>query len=490
MTRQQPDKYSQMLGDDVVRPTPVLPLAKSVGIRAAAIDLRVLWIVTVGVLLDVTWHRLGPLRLGLSDVVLLVFGLTVLFERRRPRLGSLKPFPYMWWLLALAAIIVIMGSLIAALRLGDLPNWTIINRDVGTGIMLGSYCLIVSAPSRPRLVSYFLSWFVTSAAILNVVALLGAAVRYIWDVPNPLMFQEVSLRLAGTMVNPNSYGGYLATVLAAQLSAFVLRQQMLGAPRWIEAANCAALLLGLLLTISRGSWLAALVGTMIVTLFTIILVRRRYLGVGDLVAPMLVVGVLVIVLAISQVGGVRTAAGERGNTGPSPIESRTQIYRPQGSPSIAEFFRIASDRWGFADRMAINQIALKMYWESPWSVLFGIGVGSFLEESAQTILQQRILIHNTYLWVLVELGLVGLITLAGMLVSMIVGLLVFVKRAGASDATPMALLAALSSNLVWFLSTDGLYHRHVWLILALVSLLARVGPGSDRAAGRIVCSTG
>lgn len=130
--------------------------------------------------------------------------------------------------------------------------------------------------------------------------------------------------------------------------------------------------------------------------------------------------------------------------------------------------------------MAIYQTALRMYLESPWSLLFGIGVGSFLEESARRPLQIRVLTHNTYLWALVELGLVGLLILFGFLLSMILGLVASLRRAAAPDAAPVALLAALGSVMVWFLSHDGLFHRHVWLILALVSLQARVGSGSNQ----------
>lgn len=233
------------------------------------------------------------------------------------------------------AIVVVMGSLVTWLRLGYLPRWTLINRDVGLVVMLGSCYLIASALSRPRLVSDLLSWFVVSASILNVVALVGALARYVWDVPNPMMYKWDSLRLAGFMRSPNSYGGYLAVALSVQVGGFVLKERLLGTPRWVEAANGIALLVGLLLTISRGSWLAALAGVLMVLLLTMTSLRRWRLSVRDFVAPALVSVVLLVLFLVTGVGGIRTAIRDwAGITSYLPGD-RTQIYKPHGSPSVA-----------------------------------------------------------------------------------------------------------------------------------------------------------
>jgi hypothetical protein len=431
----------------------------------------VAWVATVGVLFDIRWSWLGKIRLGLSDLILVLCAFRIFSQRGLSESGSWQRLPYGWWLAAFGLITVIMGNLVAWLRLGYLPQWTIVNKDIGMIVILGSYYLIASAPGQPRLVPDLLNWFVISASILNVIALVGAAARYIWDIPNPLMDGWNSLRLAGAMINSNGYGGYLAAVLSVQLSAFVVKEGMFGIPRWIQGANCTALLLGLLFTISRGSWFAALAGILVIMLVTTAMLHRWHLRISDLVAPVLVSMVLFMVLVLTGLGGLTIAVQDY--TVPRLSEAHPHLYAPYGPPSVAEFLRIASDPSGAADRIAINQIALKMYLESPWSILFGIGVGSFLEESAQTVLQTRILIHNVYLWVLVELGLLGFTVLIGLLLSKATGLLASLRGTKAPDYALMALLAALGSVLVRFLSSEASYQRYVWLILALVSLLVR-----------------
>lgn len=439
-------------------------------------DLRVAWIVTLGLLLPVNWHWIGNVRLGISDLVLAFFGLRALFKLRQLKFGSFERLPYARWLLALTIIVVVMGTLGAKLRLGYLPRWTVVNRDLGTFLMLGSWFLVASAPSEPNVVFKFLRWFVIAGSIVNAVGLAGASLRYFWDVPNPLMFMGGSLRLVGTMVNPNSYGGYLSAVLAVQLSTFVLRERIFGFPRWIEAANCVALLVGILLTISRGSWLAALAGAVVAMLATTAVANRRGLTLRNLAAPAFVSAVLLVVLVLAKAGGTWMDTRAWGNTAHYTPESRIGVYMPHGPPSLSEFFRIASDPYGFADRMVINETALKIYLQSPRSWLFGIGLGSFLDESPRTALRKRLLIHSTYLWALVELGLVGLVIMVGMLCSMFYGIVASLTKNPRVDPAAAASLAALASMLVWFLSTDGLFTRHVWFILALVSLQVRVGP--------------
>jgi polysaccharide biosynthesis protein PslJ len=106
----------------------------------------------------------------------------------------------------------------------------------------------------------------------------GGVIRYILDDP------AAGERAIGTWVDPNAYGGYLMMV-GAVAGAQVLAARPVTGKRWLALACFALIALALLLTQSRGAFLALGAGAAFIALL-------RY-------RPLLVIGVVALVIFIA-----------------------------------------------------------------------------------------------------------------------------------------------------------------------------------------------
>jgi hypothetical protein len=123
-------------------------------------------------------------------------------------------------------------------------------------------------------------------------------------------------------------------------------------------------------------------------------------------------------------------------------------------------------------RQGLTAEALNSFAESGG---LGIGLGTQLAESGQ-------IVHNTAIWLLVEMSVVGIVYLVAMAVLPIQVTL----RMRASDR-PLA-LALLGSQIVMLVASIGieaLYQRQWWMIIGL----AMVQPAEPRASGAPRAST-
>src|SRR5437870_747229 len=81
--------------------------------------LRLLWIITSGILIPLNWRWLGNVRIALSDLVLFAAFYLLLVGRHRGVIWrSLKGLPFAVWIAALAFAITGIGSLVTLLRQG------------------------------------------------------------------------------------------------------------------------------------------------------------------------------------------------------------------------------------------------------------------------------------------------------------------------------------------------------------------------------------
>lgn len=100
---------------------------------------------------------------------------------------------------------------------------------------------------------------------------------------------------------------------------------------------------------------------------------------------------------------------------------------------------------------------LKMWWHSP---VFGSGLGAFIA-TVKVEAGKALVIHNSAVWVLAELGLVGCIVLLGSLLA--IGRSAW--RESEHDAEARALVLLLITAAVFSLAHDIVYQRIVWLLL-------------------------
>ncbi len=119
---------------------------------------------------------------------------------------------------------------------------------------------------------------------------------------------------------------------------------------------------------------------------------------------------------------------------------------------------------GLDDRVAIIRAALHDYVASPATIVFGIGVGTFLTTSARTF-GVPLIVHNTIVWFLVEMGPLGLAVFCWLFAR--TGLNLWRTRLlpGWEGELSHGVTAALVAWLAFSLFNEALYLRPVWLLI-------------------------
>lgn len=196
-------------------------------------------------------------------------------------------------------------------------------------------------------------------------------------------------RIVGTFVHPNAFGAYLAVLLVAGVALFRATD---GRERVVLQLLLLAGALALLLTFSRGSWLAALLG-----LVTVAFVQRRP---SVLLVMAGAIGAAAMVPAVStrlaDLGQTRSLAGTEGNSLIWRIDYWRQLLQ-------------------LADQNPATGVGLNM---------------------AQELTVEGNLPHNDFVRMYVEAGWIGLLAFVGLLI-----LLAATARRAAREATTEAELA-------------------------------------------------
>lgn len=253
-------------------------------------------------------------------------------------------------------------------------------------------------------------------------------------------------RLMGGMGDPNEMALYLVACLPFAVSAYLETSTRRGALLGVVAT--AACLVGLLATASRGGFVA------LVAVFLVIGALRR-----GRMSPRVRHAAALGVLCCMLFGGGLAARYAYAGSLSSALE---RIWRMEGRPSL----------W---------LTALRMLGDHP---VVGVGLGNFIspniffaaQQAAHTprVLPAPKVAHNSYLEIGAELGLVGLLLFAHMLLSSEAKLVERSNRLAKEGdwALSTALrnlatsLAGVAVGLV-FLSEE--YSKLVWLICALAS---------------------
>lgn len=199
----------------------------------------------------------------------------------------------------------------------------------------------------------------------------------VWNLVNPYRH-----RGTGTYINPNHLAGLLEMILPLSLAYLLLSRAKPLAKVFIGYA-AVMMLAGILVSVSRASWMAVAV-----TLLVLCLVLLRYPNFR------LRVAVLMLLLLIGALAAVR--------------ETDRFMVHLKTTPQPGN--------WGHDSRVAIWDAAWTMWRDHPW---FGVGPGHFdyrFREYRPANLQARPdRVHNDYLNTLTDWGVAGAaIALAGL----------------------------------------------------------------------------
>jgi putative inorganic carbon (HCO3(-)) transporter len=265
----------------------------------------------------------------------------------------------------------------------------------------------------------------------------------------------------GTMWEPNIFGGYCACCLLLAMSLlWTVPHEMSTDRRQLVGAVAATSALGLLLSFTRGAWLAALISLMVLG---VIGMRRtgRKLPVRRIVA---VVAALVIMFAVALL-----APGSAGEFLRYKLEN---LANPQSQSGLS--------------RLMVSTIALAQWIKHPW---IGLGTYTFAANAfgasfAQYKEIRMLWISNFVVSALHDTGVIGLAALLGMLVTVI--------RAGIrasrqwwpvnrpSGAVAMGLTAIVFAIMIASFFSSSLSLGYPWMFMGAIGAYARLGKTVSR----------
>jgi O-antigen ligase len=330
---------------------------------------------------------LGPTTLSLDRFYLVALAAAFVVHWKLDKL-DFKPLTRIDWLFG-AFVGVIFVSMITHDFRNTLPGTPPTPQHFINGYLIPTflYFVVRSAPLRPKEILIGL-WTLTGFGVYLAITGIMESQGQWWAVfPRYIANPEIGLhfgRARGPMIQSVSYGMYLASCLAA---AWILKDRLLGmasASLWLLQPLFAA---AVYLTKTRSVWLGAASALLV---YFALATRGK---------------VRAVILGTAIVGGVGVVA----------LKSDA-ILSMKREFSAAETRKSADMRGSFA------YVSWKMFLDYP---ILGVGFGQFASEKLPYLGDRSVdmdlesirpyVHHNTFLAVLTEAGLVGLIPFLGML---------------------------------------------------------------------------
>jgi putative inorganic carbon (hco3(-)) transporter len=390
----------------------------------------------------------APLGLQVMQVTALVaVSVAVLGRALNGQAPVDLPGPMVWAVLLLPwGLLSTLGGVSLDLAVRQMAALT-----VNIALALLALTLVTSIETLRRLL-----WLLLAvAAGVCVFALLGGG-----DLRSAYGGAQVSGRLTGTFTQPNQFGSF--TMVAALIGSGLVLAARAGAERTLALLALIPVVLGLLLSLSRSSWLG-LLGGLAVMVLLLPAARRTLLAAG---VPLILVGLALGAFApenpqVRVVGERVTTFAETG--GGNPYDDRPRIW--------------AEGR---------REVAL--------SPVTGHGPGSFplvsTRATSQASTVQAEHAHNVLLTVAAEYGLPGAALLVGLAVHVGLFVLSVLKRAGPVSRPLLVGLAAACvgiavQGLLDYTMRNAVLFTFFWLVAGLTVAAGRaVGQEQDVPARR------
>jgi O-antigen ligase len=326
------------------------------------------------------------------------------------------------------ALCFVLGNVVYYLATGEVNRWGFFNKTVGLLVVMVSYAMVGAYASEGwHRVHRLARWFVL---VVSAHALFATAVMALGLSHRLGVNWGGGLRLSGFLVDPNAFGGLLVSAFVIGLVIYFREGPQ---RRPLEGIlTCSVLAVGTFLTYSRSCWIG-LVGGMVLG-FLLARARYRFL----FVTAAVVVGVVVYFMI--------------------PV-----VLDQGGGQEAWEFSQsMAARQTPVTSRMELMSEGMKMFWQSP---VWGRGLGYFQYGRGSIAI-----IHNTLVWILVEMGLIGATVFVWFIVGHLRRAWHNLRRASRdSRAVSIGLLCSFVTLAGFSLGIEALNQRHWWFVMALVS---------------------
>jgi general stress protein CsbA len=433
--------------------------------------------------LGIQFGWLAGLRVAVSDVFVAAAFLVLLTRHRSALLSALRSWTPVHTAAASILAALLWGTCVAFVRTGVITTESLLNKDLGW-LIFGATVLVVRSvvvvsDDVVRLLRYVLS----GGLVVEAVAVIWFTVAVVSG------HQPDVLRFDGFLLNPNANGLFVSILLVLQIAS-TRDSRIFSAPRMVQFAGIAFLLVLLLATLSRSSWIAAILA---LALLGVTAMRRSpWPFVCALVLLAFSLGPLTAALAPvwSRLSAGQLPASERtfvpsatpppdiavllnGVTpAPSPPPSSLPVRSPLPSRSpdyLSSAAELAAERYGASDRLALDILAVRLWLGSPATAFSGIGLGVYFQLTP-FLFGIPVVIHSSYLWMPVEMGLPGIGAL------LVLGVVGYTICRSSSKWQDQGLVISIAGSLFliafWSVANEGIYQRALWLFFALGGTLA------------------
>jgi hypothetical protein len=397
-------------------------------VRPAAVGLAGWCMAAYAFLLPVQFDLGGSFRIAPAD---LFIGAYLVLRLPRMRMGR---DAWSGWVLMVSAVLL-TGMAVSLLTADLLTSYAVVQKGGGfVSLLLTFACIVDFCLDDVRRLAWL--W---RAFLLGVLVNLVMAITVMRLQQAGLMgLSSINLdgvRLSGLLIDPNAFGGLLVVAIAVHFSMRAARSPLVTGTTGLLLTSL--LPVGLVLTYSRSAWIG-MVGAAAIAM---------WLAGARMVATL---GKVVIALAI-----IATAAAS--------------IVLPHASDLV-------NRKNTAGERVSIISDAFNEFESQP---IVGIGLGVFDE-------RHDVIIHNTTMWFLAELGPLGLISLFGFLGAFwLKGWDCYRRSDGALRALAIGLMAAHVGMYGVSMGIEAFYQRHWWLVFASLGLCALYARRDERVEAPI-----
>jgi O-antigen ligase len=390
--------------------------------------LLVFWICFLGVQVQLQWL---PLRFAPSDLILFVFLMVTLLT------GKFNFESFITKDLLLLLLVFTVSGFIALIRLQFLSFYTVINKYFGLVILILSFFFIKNVIKGSKvLLQKSLEIFVLTGGFLN---LFYIVLEYLLgsnsNIKSVLLYG--GLRLRGLLVDPNAYGGFLVIVF------FLCLPLLINEKTKIKKVFYFIVLLssffGLVLTASRSAYFAFVAGS-----FVVLLLGKKLKKYIAYVFIIFVLSFLFLYIFVPDTFSFLIAR----------ITSMITILA----------------------RLEVINTGLNLFVQSP---LVGVGLGYYYELSRLSFaFPGGIIIHNTYVWILVETGVIGFLVFFFFVFHVLQTNFRLIQKFKKSQQDlfyiAIGIFSAIIAMCIFAVGIEAFYQRYLWMLFAFLDSVIQI----------------
>jgi O-antigen ligase len=382
---------------------------------AAAQNGPLVWLLSFYIFFLPVQFPFGTINLAPSDFFLAGGLLLCLFR--------LRFVPRVWSLAHAALMLMFLGAAGVSVYLHGTMTSYVAVKIAGLLMLFASYYCLTTAASGWREIRRFMRIFIVAVSIHCMIAVIALKAGY-----SASWLNYGNVRASGMYLDPNAFGGLVLVALLMQVGSYLGGRSAVSGP--LGALVTIALGAGLFFTLSRSAWLGFTFGFILISFLR----------------PRLWVISAVIALAI---------------TGGTYLWVQSQLS--------AKNEELIARQDTAMERVQQIREAIPMFVSHP---IRGVGLGEF-DFRSDPAGYHPLIIHNTTVWILTELGLLGFTVYIAYVGWYFWRGRIALKQAD-SQAKPLVvgLLGAHAGMLGLSAGIEVLYQRHWWLVMAMLACAA------------------